>query len=61
MKTFKNIFYTKRDYEATNIICCQGEFKPEKFTNMWRECDESELDKLTRLYTENNITYYGYM
>jgi hypothetical protein len=61
MKTFKNIFYTKRDYEATNIVCCQSEHKPEKFTNMWRECSDSELKGLTKLYIECDVTYYGYL
>ena len=40
MKTFKNINFTKRNYECTNIVFCQAENAPD--TN-WVECEEKEI------------------
>jgi hypothetical protein len=28
MKTFKNTKFTRRDYEATNVVACQAETAP---------------------------------
>ena len=58
MNTFKNRNYTKRDYECTNIVCCESETAP---NDNWIECDKSELTKLSRLHREGETIYYGYM
>ena len=58
MKTYKNKHYVKRDYEATNVVCCQAEKPP---NDSWIECDKEELIKLTSLYARAGIKYYGYM
>ncbi len=58
MKTFKNKNYFKRDYECTNVIACVAEKAP---NDNYIECDAFEIEHLKKLYTENGITYYGYL
>jgi hypothetical protein len=58
MKTFKNVKFVKRDYEATNIVACQAESAPNE---NWIECDEAVLAKLTQLWIENGVRYFGYL
>jgi hypothetical protein len=58
MKTFKNTRFIRRDYEATNVVACQAETPP---ADWWIECDASKLDGLTRLWTEDGRTYYGWL
>ena len=62
---FKNKNFTKRDYEATNIVACEivkegGKIRPE-----WNTCylpaDESTLAGLTALWIENGIQYWGWL
>jgi hypothetical protein len=65
MKTFKNSAFKKRDYEATNIVCCQAE-SIELAAKVspgapWVECDESELTKLDKLWIQAGVSFYGYM
>lgn len=58
MKTFKHSKPVKRNYECTNIVACQAESKP---AGDWVECDESELDSLTQLWTERGVRYFGWL
>jgi len=58
MKVFKNKNYTKRDYEATNVIACISETPPNE---NWIEADEAILNGLNQLWTENNIKFFGYL
>lgn len=60
MKTFKNKNFTKRDYEATNVVACQGTEAP---NDNWQETDEPIIAKLNlqRLWIENGIQYYGWL
>ena len=46
MKTFKNTKFTRRDYEATNVVACQAETAP---ADHWIECDESVPVSYTHL------------
>ncbi len=57
-KTYKNKHFTKRDYEATNIIACVAEVAPD---DNWIEADESVLKGLTQLWIEKDVRYYGYL
>ena len=67
MKTFihkawkiENGKIKNRDYECTNVICCQGETAP---NDQWQEC-KPELIKdldLCQLWIENNVKYFGKM
>ena len=59
MKTYRNKNYVKRDYEATNIVCCEADWKPRE--DYWVPCDPKELKGLTMLYREGGINYYGFM
>jgi hypothetical protein len=58
MNTYKNKNYTSRNYECTNIVCCEASEAPNA---NWVACDGSELDNLSQLYLENGIRYYGYL
>ena len=61
MTTFKNNNFTKRDYEATNIVFVQCESNPD--SSKWTEVDQSQLDATTcnHLYTQDGIRYFGWM
>jgi len=58
MNTYKNIHFTKRDYEATNIVACQAMEVPNQ---NYAPCDESVIESLTHIYTENGVRFYGYL
>jgi len=60
MKTFKNINFTKRNYETTNIVFCQAETAPNE---NWLECNELEIDLLNckQLYKQGDVRYFGYL
>ena len=60
MKTFKNINFTKRNYECTNVVFCQAETTPD--TN-WVECEEIEIElkKCDQLYKQGDVRYFGYL
>lgn len=62
MKTFKNKYFTKRDYEATNVVACQAEKAPNE---NWVEADEAILNGLNKLWNEtaNGLTvqYFGWL
>ncbi len=59
MKTFKNTGWTKRNYECTNVVACQGTTAPKNGT--WVECDASVIVGLTPLWIEGGIRFFGYM
>ena len=59
MQAYINTKFTKRDYEATNIVACMAEKPP---TPDWIPSDRSEtLKGLTHLWTEAGVQYYGYL
>ncbi len=60
MKTFKNINFTKRNYECTNIVFCQAETAPDE---NWVECEEIEIElaKCDQLHKQADVRYFGYM
>jgi hypothetical protein len=64
-KVFRNKFYTKRNSECTNVICCVCESAPTEDTNgntitdgRWVEVSEIEGN---HLFTSGGVRYYGYM
>ena len=61
MKTFKNINFTKRDYNSTNIVFAQSEHFP--LIGEWVECDELEIEIMNcnHLYTKNDVKYFGWL
>jgi hypothetical protein len=63
MSVYINKNYTKRDYEATNIVACEtlGDELPDM--NNYRKSIYGDilLAKLTPLYIQADIRYYGYL
>jgi hypothetical protein len=58
MKTFKNIHFTKRDYECTNVVACVSDVAPDA---NWTPADESILKGLTQLQIVAGVAYWGYL
>jgi hypothetical protein len=57
MTTFKNKHFTERDYECTNIVACAAEQAPDENYI----ADDVDLTKLTKLWIEAGVQYYGYL
>ena len=60
-KTFKNKNFTKRDYEATNVVACVAETAPATPDNRWVEADDSILNGLMPLWIERGVRFYGHL
>jgi hypothetical protein len=67
MKTFKNKYFTKRNYECTNVVFAQSETTPTHDTNgnlitdgRWVECREDE-NTCNQLFISGGVRYFGYM
>jgi hypothetical protein len=62
MNVYRNTRYAMRNYECTNVVACVADKKP---SPQWAECSETEaetiLEKLTPLWIENGVRYYGYL
>ena len=58
MKTYKNTKFTKRECSYTNVVAAVAEARPNR---NYEECDKSILDGLDRLYSINDVIYYGYL
>lgn len=59
MTVFKNKFFTKRDYECTNVVACVADQNPDP--SKWEAADESTLQGLTPLWIERGVRVYGYL
>jgi len=67
MATFKNKFFTKRNFDCTNIVFAVSETMPTHDNNgneitdcRWVEVAESE-NTLNHLFTSAGVRYYGYL
>ncbi len=58
MRTFRNKHFTKRDYDCTNIVACVAAECPNE---NWIEDDKIDLGRLTMLYRQGDVFYYGYL
>lgn len=58
MKTFRNVHFTKRDHECTNVVACQADEAPGAD---WVECSADILAPLTQLWIRGNVRYFGYL
>lgn len=58
MRTFRNTSYEKRDYECTNVVACTSHAPP---SHSYEECDPELLEGLTQLWTQDGVTYWGYL
>lgn len=61
MATFKNKNFTKRDYEATNIVACVADEAPASPDGRWVAADDSVIAGLTQLWIQCGVRYYGHM
>jgi hypothetical protein len=59
MATYRNKNFTKRDYEATNIVACEAEKAPEGA--QWEQAPASVLHGLQQIFTVKGVRYYGYL
>jgi hypothetical protein len=61
MLTFKHKLYLgkRTEHECTQICACEAAHNPD--AARWLSCAPDILDKLTHLYTESGVRYYGYM
>lgn len=58
MNTYRNVNFTRRDYDCTNIVACVAESAPDE---NYALADASILIGLTHLQTVNCVRYYGYL
>jgi len=58
MKAFRNVNYTTRNYDCTNVVACVGEESPGE---NWEPVDDSIIEGLTHLWTEAGVRYYGHI
>jgi len=65
MKTFRNANFVKRNYECTNVVCCQSENIEQAKIAMpganWIECSEKEVERMTQLWKVGSATLFGWM
>jgi hypothetical protein len=60
LRIFRNINWTRRDYECTNIVACRAKEAP---NDNWVECEEEIVErlKLKALYGQGGVSYLGYL
>ena len=62
MNIYRNINFVKRDYECTNLIFCQSETLPnDNYRLTTDNKDIMYFNTLTKIYSVNNASYYGYL
>lgn len=58
MNVYRNKQFTKRNYECTNIVACVADQAP---GDNYEPADPSILNRLTQLWIEKGVKYYGYL
>lgn len=67
MKTYRNLNFTKRNYECSNVVACQTALVPGAdgrlpgSTAVWQESHESILNGLESLWLQSDVRYYGWL
>jgi hypothetical protein len=70
VKVFKNASFTKRDYNATNLVFAFGENTPQDGNWVEAESDDYYMDEyqniyfhlsVGHLYTKDGVRYFGYL
>ena len=65
MKTFRNANFKTRNYECTNVVCCQAsslEAAQQVSPNAkWVECAASEVSRMDNLWTQGGVTFFGWL
>lgn len=60
-KVYRNTLFTKRDFEATNIVACEQLETWAKIESVYEEADASILEGLSALWVIEGVRYYGYL
>ena len=63
MNTYRNKYFTKRNYECQNMVACVAETAPVTADDRWVLATENEAGMvkfLDRLYVQAGVTYYGH-
>jgi hypothetical protein len=62
-RVYKNVNFKKRDYNCTNVVAVEilvdGKTPPGFYDNYGPE--EVDLNKLTALYVQDGVKYWGYL
>jgi hypothetical protein len=62
-RVYKNVNFKKRDYDCTNVVAVEiledGKIPPGFYDNYGPE--EVDLNKLTALYVQDGVKYWGYL
>jgi len=67
MKTFRNANFKTRNYETTNVVCCQAETldaaKAASPNANWIECSEKEITRgnMSQLWIQGGVRFFGWM
>lgn len=63
--TFRNANFTKRNYECTNVVCCQApsiqDAKEASPNANWIECGAEEVAKLQALWRQGSVKFFGWL
>lgn len=61
IKTYKNVNFTKRNYECTNIVFCQTDRQVDE--TKWVECNEKAIKLLgcEQLYIQADVRFFGFL
>lgn len=57
-KTYRNINFTKRNYDCMNIVACVSHKAP---NSNYVEDDKLILNGLDEIFRENGVQYYGFL
>jgi hypothetical protein len=57
-RAFRNINYTERDYECTNVVACVAKSAPDA---NYEPCGDEVLEGLTPLWIQGDVRYWGHM
>ena len=66
MKTFRNANFTTRNYECTNVVCCQADnieqAQAASPNAKWVECSENEIkESMSQLWIQGGVRFFGWM
>ena len=65
--TYRNANFTKRNYDCTNIVCCEAESieqaRAASPNANWVLCDEGEITSrnMSHLWTQGGVRFFGWM
>lgn len=64
-KTFRNANFKTRNYECTNVVCCQApSLEAAQLANpnaKWVECKASEVRSMETLWEQGGVVFFGWL